>query len=338
MANYVKFRRGSKEAFKLMPVDQLELDTLYFIYSEDEATADLYLGSRLISSGAADLSSDASALAALTDVVINENLASKDFLVYDANLKAWVNKNLEEAVSIMVGANSTSSGKAGLVPAPSAGPVERYLRSDGTWVTIDSNAEVNIINSVSNDFEIISENGIDRQLNLKPISVSKVANLESILNSKVDKVEGSRLITKIEADKLAKLSIDDEGNLGISQTINIENVQGLEDWLNLYSGAIKGLSENNLTNELYNKLTEALLIRSIDTNQLALNEGHLSVKEVDYSKVSGLNEILALKAEASEVQTVNNRVNELETIINNSILSTESRLEEIEERLIWQGL
>lgn len=319
MANYVKFRRGSKEVFKQMPVDQLELDTLYFIYSEDEATADLYLGSRLISSGAADLSSGASALAALTDVVINENLASKDFLVYDANLKSWVNKNLEEAVSVMIGANSSSSGQAGLVPAPSAGPVERYLRSDGTWVTINSNAEVNIINSVSNDFEIISGDGIDRQLNLKPISISKVANLESILNSKVDKVEGSRLITKIEADKLAKLSIDDEGNLGISQTINIENVQGLEDWLGLYSGALKGLSENNLTNDLYNKLTNTLELQAVDSNNFVVNNGVLSLVSVGQNQVSGLSDSLQA--------------------INESLTSLNSKLDAaIENHLTWLDL
>lgn len=36
--------------------------------------------------------------------------------------------------SNMSGASSSAAGKAGLVPAPSAGAANRYLRSDGTWV------------------------------------------------------------------------------------------------------------------------------------------------------------------------------------------------------------
>ena len=36
--------------------------------------------------------------------------------------------------SNMTGASSSAAGKAGLVPAPSAGASNRYLRSDGTWV------------------------------------------------------------------------------------------------------------------------------------------------------------------------------------------------------------
>ena len=36
--------------------------------------------------------------------------------------------------SNMSGASSSAAGKAGLVPAPSAGASNRYLRSDGTWV------------------------------------------------------------------------------------------------------------------------------------------------------------------------------------------------------------
>lgn len=35
--------------------------------------------------------------------------------------------------SNMTGANSSTAGKAGLVPAPAAGASNRYLRSDGTW-------------------------------------------------------------------------------------------------------------------------------------------------------------------------------------------------------------
>jgi hypothetical protein len=36
MANYVKFMRGTPEAFAALPVDQRKEDTLYFISETDE--------------------------------------------------------------------------------------------------------------------------------------------------------------------------------------------------------------------------------------------------------------------------------------------------------------
>lgn len=37
----------------------------------------------------------------------------------------------------MVGAKSDAAGKAGYVPAPAAGDQTKFLRGDGTWVTVD---------------------------------------------------------------------------------------------------------------------------------------------------------------------------------------------------------
>ena len=37
----------------------------------------------------------------------------------------------------MTGATSSAAGKSGLVPAPSAGDITKFLRGDGTWGTPD---------------------------------------------------------------------------------------------------------------------------------------------------------------------------------------------------------
>lgn len=37
----------------------------------------------------------------------------------------------------MVGATADAAGKAGYVPAPAAGDQTKFLRGDGTWVTVD---------------------------------------------------------------------------------------------------------------------------------------------------------------------------------------------------------
>lgn len=45
----------------------------------------------------------------------------------------WVNKSLEDILSVFIGATSSSNGKIGLVPAPELGKTDLFLKSDGTW-------------------------------------------------------------------------------------------------------------------------------------------------------------------------------------------------------------
>lgn len=61
-------------------------------------------------------------------------------------------------LDIMRGANSSSAGEIGLVPKPSAGDNNRYLRSDGTWsVPPDNNTTYSVFNG-SNDGLVPSTN------------------------------------------------------------------------------------------------------------------------------------------------------------------------------------
>ena len=113
--------------------------------------------------------------------------------------------------------------------------------------SVNIEAERNIINSISNDFEIVDAEEADRQLVLKPLTVDKISGLQTALNNKVEKETGHRLINPTEIAKLSKLVIEDDGELGISTKVNIENVQGLEDWLNSNASNTPGLSENNFT-------------------------------------------------------------------------------------------
>ena len=45
----------------------------------------------------------------------------------------WVDFSLPVAISTMAGASSSANGSEGLVPAPSAGDQDKYLKADGTW-------------------------------------------------------------------------------------------------------------------------------------------------------------------------------------------------------------
>ena len=131
MPNYVKFLRGTHAAYNAL--SNKDDDTLYFVYEEDKASAELYLGDKLIAGGS--VAGGASALEELSDISL-DNVQDKDLLVYDGTAEKWVNKTLDNAISTMVGSTSGSSGQAGLVPAPEAYSDFRYLRSDGTWAEI----------------------------------------------------------------------------------------------------------------------------------------------------------------------------------------------------------
>ncbi len=89
-------------------------------------------------------------------------------------------------------------------------------------------------------------------------TISNIDNLQTTLNSKVDKVEGSRLITASEASKLESLVIGEGGQIEISGKVNADNVEGLDEKLNTKVDKVagKGLSTNDYTTEEKEKLAE----------------------------------------------------------------------------------
>jgi hypothetical protein len=124
------------------------------------------------------------------------------------------------------------------------------------------------------------------------------------LDSKVAKQEGWTLLSPSDQEKLSKLSIDDEsGQVGISGTVSVDNVQGLADWLNRHSSDTIGLSENNFSDELKTKLESILLISSVDENQLKVENGKLSIIEVEQDKITGLQEALSARLTNEQVET-----------------------------------
>lgn len=102
----------------------------------------------------------------------------------------------------------------------------------------DVGAEKNIINSVD-----VAQFAVDetRKLTMKPIAMEKVTGLSAAIDSKVDKVEGSRLITSDEATKLGKLVLSEDGTVEISGEINASNVKELGTWITTNRDTIPGL-------------------------------------------------------------------------------------------------
>ena len=123
-ANYVRFYRGSPEAYAK---ELKNNDTLYFVYSSDSNKGSLYLGDRLISGNVSNTTD-------LEDLIITE-LQDKQILQYDIAQSAWVNKSIREAIGVMTGAEEDAQGSIGLVPAPGIGEQNLFLRGDGVWAS-----------------------------------------------------------------------------------------------------------------------------------------------------------------------------------------------------------
>lgn len=151
--NYVKFIRGSENAWLNMSASEKNDDTLYFITSADGLTGKLYLGTKLISNGAL---SSATSLSELNDVVISEGITDQSILIYNHGSKRWEDKSILdvylEISQVFGGATETEAGTAGLVPAPAIEDRNLYLRGDGVWAdpTVSVLEQIEEINTTIN--------------------------------------------------------------------------------------------------------------------------------------------------------------------------------------------
>lgn len=108
-------------------------------------------------------------------------------------------------------------------------------------------AEKNVINSANeNEFTVDA----DRKLGIKAVAMEKVTGLPEALAQKVTAQDGYRLISESEAEKLEKLVLSEDGSVEVSGTIAAGNVDGLDEWITVRADTLKGLSENNLTDDL----------------------------------------------------------------------------------------
>lgn len=246
MARYVKFMRGTADAF--LKLTQKDNDTLYFIYENESAgNGVLYLGNKLIAGGgSSDLSS--TSIDALSDVWISEGLQNASLLIYDENEGVWTNKTIDEALIAFVGATNTSAGKGGLVPAPELGQTNLFLRSDGTWAPVEqtggANARIiNVYNEKGDSHESILQSlesqeqdlviihdligGAFRQRSAYVYSQATWMSLNSnvVTSEQVIMSDGSHLQTVID-DLLSRPDIDTD-NLSISID---NNVLSLKDY------------------------------------------------------------------------------------------------------------
>ena len=152
-------------------------------------------------------------------------------------------------------------------------------------------AEKNVIATVDTAQFNVDAN---RHLTLLDIAMGKVTGLADALAGKVDKAEGSRLLTEDEATKLEKLVLGENGEVSVSGKVAAGNVEGLEDWITARASTLEGLSENNFTDVMLAKLegietgARVNLIDVVQVNGVALTitDKTVNIKATDVVKAS----------------------------------------------------
>ena len=173
--------------------------------------------------------------------------------------------------------------------------------------------ENSLVKSVDEANFEVSEAG---KLSLKDLPISKVTNLDAILNQGQATEGGYFLITQTDKNKLNALVIGDNG-LEISGTVNASNVKELDTWISQNKSSVDGLSENNFTDEFKAKLEQAITEQYISATDehFSVTSGTLSLKDLPVSKVTNLQSLLDAKASQDEFITLVSRVSTNETDI-----------------------
>lgn len=160
---------------------------------------------------------------------------------------------------------------------------------------------------------------------------AKTADVEAALDSKVNVVEGARLITDAEAEKLNGLlevkAVDnitiersENGTLSVKE-ISANQVNGLSSWVNKNAGTVKGLSENNLTDAMVTKINniqdgaEKNYIKSVSDEFEVSEAGQLAIKTITTAKISDLSDLLKNKVDVAAFNTLQAEVDDIKLAV-----------------------
>ena len=268
-ANYVKFVRGQKSYYNNIVKNS---DTLYFIYENSESTTgELYLGDKKIGTDSiVNLSS-------LISSVVNDG----DLLIYDSTQEDWIPTSLDEAIRIMTGATANTGGQSGLVPAPSAGDQDKFLRGNGTWASVnpgtlsvdDTTIELNSIEKITiKGFDSAptgstpqkTNNGLEWVSSPGGVKYKKVTSLSDVTETSTIYLIPNNSGTSNAFDEY--MLIDNQPELiGNTATVNLENyltktafqstVANLQDSLNSKVNTSTFNTLSNKVDEIDSKLT-----------------------------------------------------------------------------------
>lgn len=222
---------------------------------------------------------------------------------------------------------------------------------------IAEGAEANVINSTNSEF-VVTEG---RELQVNVISKDKIsglnadlANINTALSTKVEQIEGYRLISTDEGTKLSALVVEEDGSVAISGTVGAGKVQELYDNVvrivtgtgkSTYDGSEKDLlgiaagAEVNVINSVSEEFTidenRKLSVNIIDSSKISNLAANAEFKKVAEEAAKNTADIVtintAVSANASDILTIR-------TDLNNYMLKTDADIADLKQILTWKDI
>lgn len=180
-----------------------------------------------------------------------------------------------------------------------------YAKAEDLVKEVERAKEAEKVNA--DDIKVLKEkdNNIDLALADK---VDKVFYTVINEDGSASQVEGT-LLSPDEKEKLAALSIGENGNVGISGTVSVDNVQGLGSWITSNGSTyIKNLTEANLSQSVVNKLN---FITSVDSNRFTVTNGSLGFIPITTADITDFNSF------STQLTNLNSDVQDLIRVIGN---------------------
>ena len=155
-------------------------------------------------------------------------------------------------------------------------------------------------------YEYVVIDGKVEQVGSWEVDLSAYAKTQDVNNALANKVDiiyytvenddgttsqvAGSLLSPEDKEKLSALVLDEDGGVGISGTVNADNVSGLGTWItNNAANHIVNLTENNLSQDLKDKIN---FITSVDESNFTVVDGKLDFKAINAAEVAGLQALL----------------------------------------------
>lgn len=236
--NYVKFQRGSQAAYDLLKKNgQLDNNTLYFIYPENDASVGaLYMGERIISGG--DIVLESAYLDDLKDVIASE-AGQNSFLVRDG--ENWIAKSLDDVANLISNYldvnvdfdenqfaldDAGAVGLLGFKEAQSGAHLVKNADGKVAWEKPDNTLLDSLSGTVSNLANKLNglETAVDSKADKSNVYTkqevdSTVSNLQTLLDAKANvsdlsaKADKADVYTKEEANSAISAAVANAAHL-----------------------------------------------------------------------------------------------------------------------------
>lgn len=331
--------RGSTSAWEnlLTTPERISDDILYFIYQNAQTATEgkLYLGKKLISGvgNGGSISGDIN-LSDLGDIFIDEEMLSdKQILVYNDTSERWENTSLSTiintAVGVMQGATAITNGVSGLVPVPSAGDQNKFLKGNGTWTTINlptfnaeifslNNDEVSLQNynlALVGSVPIKTRNGIEWSTALTGTLNRQITTLEKLQNQ----------LNGTDPDPLDENTIYMVANNNSESSNRYDEYMIINNTLELLGSFGEVNLTNYVTNTVFNTAVQSL--ENILNDQINEQTG-----ETEYGLISRVTTIENNYVSKAQIGDLNN------LLLSNNNTTLVEEVNTINERLKWHDI